>query len=303
MRQQMILKAIAEGFQKTTSEYLLEVSMISGLLISLILVSIFYNIHYKKKKYRVWHQEYEDMIRKYDLTINEIDFIDELALFLIDRNRKTLILKNMNTFQSALSQWKKKGKTTVYSDRLLKKLFGIEANALAQKKTPSFGNGRPARFVASDGKTFSGFIGSRDEQTIRLDHILEGRVTKETGFGQVFIQDYKGIISKPVTSVKELNNGSKLLSISNGPSHKDVTIPDIYIFVPGTESPIKTRLLKLKGKTGIIENPGLTFKQDQTLKIAFQADVEKSYRVNAMVTGISLNKSFIRLQLGYLKKS
>jgi hypothetical protein len=209
----------------------------------------------------------------------------------------------MNTFQSALTRWKKKGQTTVYSEGLLKKLFGIEANGLPEQKTPSFGPGRPARFVASDGRTYSGFIGSRDGQTILLDRVMEMNKKEKTGLGYIFSQDYKGIISKPVTSFKELKNGSKLLSISNDPSHKKVSIAEIYVFVPGTESPLKTRLIKLKGRTGIIENPGFAFKQEQALKIAFRMDVDKSHRVNALVTGVSLNKRLIRLELGYLKKN
>jgi hypothetical protein len=185
----------------------------------------------------------------------------------------------------------------------MKKLFGKDSKDLQDQKTSLYGPGRPARYIDPEGRTFSGVIASTDTHSMTLKNVIEMDIREKSGRGQLFIQDYKGIISKPVSSFKILEKASLLVNIGEIPLEKKVSLSDIYILLPGGEKPVKTTLIKLEKGTGIILAPDMKLGLGQALKLSFRVDLDTSFNVNALITGISLNKRYIRLKFGYLKRA
>lgn len=302
MNQQALLEAISAGFHKTTEDLILNISLILGLLLMMISLSVLYNRLSKNKMYALWQREYEGLIRKFDLTINEIDFIGELSLFLVDKRRSVLLLKNKNTFLGALELWKKKeGHISEYSERLLKKIYGVESQKTLMPGSSLYGKGRPARYVASDGRVFSGIIASRDKKHIQLEDVKSLGIIEKKGLNTLYIQDFRGIYSKTVTEARKTGPTTWTVLLSESTVKNKVSVSDIYMYIPGSEKPLKSRILRLKNGMAVIVNPGVKLKMSQAVKIAFRTDKDSLYRVNALVTGISLNKKVVRIKLGYIR--
>jgi hypothetical protein len=92
--QKTILEAIVQGFQKSPEQRIVSLSIIGLMVILLSLLPLFYRLYQRLKQSGYWKKEHDKLIRKYNLTINEMDLIDNLSNFLIEPLHKNLRLKS-----------------------------------------------------------------------------------------------------------------------------------------------------------------------------------------------------------------
>jgi hypothetical protein len=306
MDQRTLLEAIAEGFRKTPIEAIVSLFIMIGFILLFSLVSFFYRTMVQIRSRNEWQDEYDRLIHSLDLTINELDFLDELARFLVNPVRKILLLKNRNTYQHALTLWKKNGgKNADLELNLIKKIFGEKDSLLPDGFEKPFGTGRPARYITKEGVVYSGYLKSKNGNILVLEKIKKLKTPEKTGLGHLFLQDYRGFISHKVSDFKELDSNSILLHLS-GPalsSTKKTTLSKIYVY-PDIEGslPHKSRMILMPNGLGMVENPDGMLKSGQAIKIAMLREINKIYRVNALVVKVSMNKRYAWLKFGYVKK-
>jgi hypothetical protein len=310
MDQKAIFKAIQDRFLWLNDNVLPNLLI---LLLILILVLLFL-VLYRKKEYsrsvREWRDEYNHLIRKFDLTINELDLLNRMAAFLHDRSRMNLLLTNRNTFHHALILLKKKeGDIPRFSETLIHKLFDQGPKDMPEGFERFFGLGRPVRFISSDGNVYGGQIILREDSKIILGNVHSLESTRKNydirGEGRLFIQDFRGLISHEIAEKVVLSESSFQLNLSHEEDLKKNSfhLPDVYLYLPGTKEPVKTHFYRISEGSGVVENPGALLKMDESVKIALQKDSNHNYNVNAVVRWLSLNKRYAKLKFGYLKMS
>ncbi len=299
-----IFEAIAQGFRKTPEQTVNALLISAGILIIIPLASLLYKAVMKKRTAGEWENDFQAFIREKDLTVNELDLLDDLFPFLKDPRRKILMLHNRNTFLLALGRLEEKtGHPQEFGENLEKKLFGEEKSILPEDLKNPLGPGRPARYIASDGKVFTGRITSGKGNVVGLGFLETMKARTEPGKERLLVQDFRGILIYPVSSVSRTGEDSLRLEVSpRAVKQKDRIAPSsIDLYPPGTSRPIETRLLQLNNGIGAIENPDGILKTGQTVKLSFRTEFDKHYRINAVVTGLSGRKRIARLKFGYLK--
>ncbi|MDA3811776.1 MAG: hypothetical protein PF518_15765 [Spirochaetaceae bacterium] len=305
MNQRTLLETITEGFRKTPMETALNATIIIGIIVLIFLASLLNRLRIQSRVRKLWLNEYNLLIREKDLTINEINLLDILSKFLTDPFRKTLLLKNRNTFHKALSLWKKKsGEESVFAQSLIKKLFTEEQSILPEGFEKSFDIGRPARFIAMDGRTYSGQMTKRNGDIIILANVKKLENNAKSGQARLFVQDYRGIVSHSVSNVKNIDSDSLQLNLSSTGNLAEkyrLSLSEIYVYPDESGIPLKNSLKLLPKGLGIIKNTDQMFKVGQAVKVAFRKDSKEIYRVNAIVKSVSLNKQYATLKFGYLK--
>lgn len=305
MNQNALLKAIAEGFRKTPAEAILSVLIIAGIILFISLISYLYKYVTLSRIRKSWEKQYNKVVRIKDLTINELDFLDQLALSLVDPMRKILLLQNRNTFHNAQILWEKKWeKKALIAPDLIKKIFGEEHSVLPEGFHKPFGAGRPARYVTSKGVVYSGTITTRKGNILLLSNVKKLENREDSPVDRLVVQDYRGFVSHSVSSVKAQANNMMELTLSKTPikEKKQVPLSKIYIY-PDIQGalPVKTPMILLPNGMAMIENPDGILKTGQTIKVALRTEIKKLYRVNAFVVKISLNRRYAWVKFGYVK--
>ncbi len=99
---QTVLDAIKKALNATTrtEEFTFLTIIVSIIVIFSILALILKGTQRRKTRITV-RNRYEKLIRKLNLTINELDLIDELSVYLKDSDKKYLLLTNRGTFRHA----------------------------------------------------------------------------------------------------------------------------------------------------------------------------------------------------------
>lgn len=299
-----LLRAIAEGFQKTPWEAFISLIIITALLVLAFMVSHIYKFVILNQSNKKWTSEYNLLIRKLNLTINELDLIDDLSVFLVNPIRKILLLKNRNTFNHAISKLQKgKGLNLKNHDILIKKIFGDEIENVPFQSEKLFGPKRPVSFVNTDGKVYSGRLSSRDGNKVSISEVKQVSQKENVESGSLLIQDFRGIHSHAVSKVESPDLNTFQLTISKTPIEgKDQTqISSAFIILPDSKSPIQTKIRLLSNESAIMEIPHGQLKIHQDIKVSIRTSITANYWVNATVTGISLNKRYAKLKFGYVK--
>lgn len=304
MDQQTLLDAIANGFRKTPREAFISAGIISAVVLLFFLISIIYQSIIKGKNEKNWNSEFDKLVREKDLTINELDLIDEMALYLIDSRRKILLVKNRNTFHIALSKLDKNKKPdSDFVQNMIKKLFDEKDLQKIQNFDDHFGSGRPARLCLTNGHVYTGHVLIRNEKFYTIDKVKKIKNQNEKPENRLFIQDFKGIIVQPISEVKKLPDMSLKLYTKTEIIKKPVkvSIGDVYVFPIGNMKPIETNMLLLPNGTGVIENPQGILKTGHAIKLSLEENTNAQFRMNCLVIGLNFNKRYAKVKFGYVK--
>ena len=309
MDQSAIFKAIEDRFSELGDN----AGRNMVILFIIFLLFLFFLLLYRRGQHslsvREWKKDFQRLIRKFDLTVNELDLLGRMALYLDDPARRNLLLTNRNTFHHIMMLLEKEeGGVPPFAESLTHKVYGKGVRDMPEGFEMLFGLGRPVRFISSEGSVYGGQIIQRENRKIILGNVHPLSCTLErqnvSGEGRIFIQDFRGLLSHEVakktvlseTSI-ELDLGAELPADSRKNKFR---LPDIYIFPPGSGTPLKSHFYKVSEGMGVVENPGGILKMDQSVKVALQKDTSHHFHVNALVRWVSLNKRYARLKFGYL---
>ncbi|MDC7218796.1 MAG: hypothetical protein PQJ59_02585 [Spirochaetales bacterium] len=306
MDQKAIFGAIQDKFLELHSNVVINLAVLVVILILLLLALVSYRRKIRVSSVKEWRSEYNRLIRQFDLTINELDLLNRMAAYLHDRARINLLLTHRNTYHHVLMLLEEKEEGIPrFSESLTEKLYGTGKAELPEGFEVLFGLGRPVRLVSSLGRVYRGKIITRESGKIVLGNVklVEDDPDKNPempGAGRVFIQDYRGLMSHGLSEIRELSETSFELILTERDVADNFHLPDVYLFLPDREEPIKTHFLRVSEGAGLVENREGLLKMDQTLKVALQKDTDHHYHVNAVVRALSLNKRYARLKFGYL---
>ncbi|MDC7222913.1 MAG: hypothetical protein PQJ60_04180 [Spirochaetales bacterium] len=309
MDQKAIFMAIQDRFMELQANVFLNLIVLLILLILILVFLVLYRRNIRSKSVKEWRTEYNRLVREFDLTINELDLLNRMVVFLDDRARINLLLTNRNTYHHVLKLLEKKEEGIPrYSESLTEKLYGQGVAEMPEGFETLFGFGRPVRLISALGRVYTGHIITRESKRIVLGnvHLLQENLKNSDvrDMGRLFIQDYRGLTSHGVSEIHELSETSfELILSSDEPTRKNgFRLPDIYIFLPGEKEPVKTHFYRVSEGMGLVENPGGLLKMDQTVKVALQKDTNHHYHVNGVVRAMTLNKRYARLKFGYLNE-
>ncbi len=306
MDQKAIFSAIQGRFRELNANAVQNTAVLLVLFLLLILLLLLYRRVQRGLLQREWKDEYNRLIRQFDLTINELDLLNRMAVYLDDRSRKNLLLTNRNTFHHSLKLLEShEGNIPRFSDSLTHKLFSEGTAELPEGFETLFGLGRPVRYISPEGDVFGGQIILRESDRIILGDVrpLRGgpRNPDIRGEGRIFIQDYRGLMSHGVVKKTVLSETSLQLDLGQERGRTgEFQLPDIFIYLPGDPVPLESSFYRVSEGMGIVENPGGRLKMDQSVKVALQRDSNNHYHVNALVRGLSLNRRYAKLKFGYL---
>lgn len=304
MNQNDLIESIAQGFRKSP-EY-----TIGALTLLLVLVVLFLFIVFWARKSRQrqeilhWQEEFDSYIRHLDLSINELDLVDELARFLISPRRKILLLRNINTFFSALHLLEKDRQVDLrYRDSLEGKLFSSEDISQYQIKKESTGSRRIVRLVRKNGISYSGLLYSHDSNRMVLGELKELPEKELAGAPRLYLQDLRGFLCYTVIKVVKGEEGTLVLNVEpwNRKSPRVLSLQQIFAFFPGEKNSQPLELYRLNQRIATVENPGRKLEPGDTLKVSL-SQKEDRFRVSAVVLKRSRDKKTAILQLGNLKK-
>jgi hypothetical protein len=302
--QKTILEAIVQGFQKSPEQRIVSLSIIGLMVILLSLLPLFYRLYQRLKQSGYWKKEHDRLIRKYNLTINEMDLIDNLSNFLIEPLHKNLILKNKNTFMRTLSLYEKQiGEPSPFAKDLMIKIFGERGDEFPKGFEKAHGIGRPVRLYTFDGNIYSGYLTAKKREVLTLAVIKVASTEKKNNLGRIFIQDYGGIIYYPISSISQMGENTWRIKIAEKSSKnkKPIILPDVLVHCHSEQEPFKTPMIIYSNGFCRIENVNGILKKGKAIKISLLKDSNKIYRGNALITGLSLNKKSATLKFGYVK--
>ncbi len=297
-----ILESISRALFKTPGEEIKELLIIVALFLVIPLLSALYRVIHNSRSIRQWQRDFHRVVRNKNLAINEIDLLDKLAGYLVEPRRKILLLENRNTLLFALARLEaREGTPAPLAGQLVDKIFGEDKEA--HHATIPFGSARPARYIASDGQVYTGQVSERQENLLILGHLKKTAEHPPTDESQVYIQDSHGIAVFPVVSANFTPPDSVTLKITSfrNVRAKPKHLASVYIDPGQGAKPVKARLRGLSGRVGIIENPGKILRKGQTVKVSLETDLNKRFHANALIVGLSVNRSKAKLKFGYLK--
>ena len=301
-----ILEALSEGLKKTPRQALVAFLVIIGLALLFPLVFRIYRAVSGRKDAVRWDAEFQALVRKKNLTINEIDLLGRLSAYLADTRRKALLLTNPNTFRSALARLEAKEKRPAdHARALTDKLFGNDDSILPEEIDDPMGRGRPARYRTEEGLVYSGKLGGRNGSDLVIVDVVAMKGLEKRDDPRLFVQDFRGVSSYPVVSAARTEPDAFTVRVSSDkPKKKErISLSSIHVYPPGSADSLPTHLLSLDEGTGVIENPGGVLSKGDAVKLAFMTDQHRHYRVNAIVTGLSRKRRAAYLRFGYLKRT
>lgn len=294
-----ILKAISEGFRKTPKEALYSAVGIAAMILTAVLVSGIYGLVQRSKQVKKWTVEYDRLVRSLNLTVNELDLIDQMALLLRDPLRKVLILQNRNTFERALSLISEMDKAPVpYSRELREKLFD------AEKIKTSPGQGRPARLITEQGHVFTGYLAEMHGEEFLLENTRKHETTRKAGNPRLLVQDFNGIDFYPVTSVKKEEGNTLRIKTDRGTASfiKKQVLQEVFLYLPHEKEPYSVQMVLFPRKRALIDNVDRCLNKGDIVRLSIKTDTDKIYRINAVVENLSLNRAYAHIYFGFLRK-
>lgn len=300
-----LLEMISRGFDKTPSQVFLS---IVGILLALALffaVSRIYFYTVKLKISRSRNADFEKLIRIYDLTINELDFLDTLSFYLFDSENKVVLLKNRNTFLKAVSLWKRDFKSeSPLAKSIAAKVFPEDIKSELIDVTASYGEERPVRFITGEGEVYSGRIHSRQKDKLVISHVVKRQWSSDKDRGKVFIQDFKGVLCHNTGTWKtdgdkiEITLESDAIKGGDNPS-----IESVFLFHKSSDKPLKTRMKLINENTAWIDNDSKLLAPGDTIKLSLRKNIKDIFHINATVLGLSVNRTTAKIRLGHIDDS
>ena len=166
-----VLDAIKEALNATTrTEELTFLSIIVSIIFIFSILALILKGTQRRKTRITVRNRYEKLIRKLNLTINELDLVDELSAYLKEPGKKYLLLTNRGTFRHAAEQLTRASTIrTDLLDSLAEKLsFSQSTDQTPDHTTKTLQANTAVKLSFSTGETIDADIYSVSEANLLL---------------------------------------------------------------------------------------------------------------------------------------
>lgn len=299
-----LLESIAKDFLTTRSDIIMFAVLVAAFIIVFILLSILLRFSERKKIKTVFHEKFEELIRKFDLTVNELDLIGEMSRFLRNRDKKYLLLTNKATFLYALQELKaEKQFSADYAASLAAKI-GVAENLQIDhlNSTKKLEQNTPVKIEPADGKRFIGIIVKKQNSSFTVRIKTEGSPVPSTGKILLYVCNFRGIHFYKVPIIDTRDN-LITFSHSNTMELKKSNIQlNVYIRKEGLklEKQEKGKVISFWKGGALITNPGKQLRKDDDIRISFLPSDSNPYFTNAEVVKIGKGKKAAEVRFKHL---
>ena len=293
------LKAVSRGFITTRSDILIAASLVGGFIIFLLLFSLIMKRTENARVRAAGQRRYKERIREIDLTINELDVLDQLALYLRKPWKKYLLVTNENTFLNCCEKLKEEGGD--YPDNLVERIsrkagFSKTGELPASAGTGNLSEGMPVKVEYDSGR----LCNARVIQVRKDAFTLEGKaLVSTTAPVVVHIPHRTGLLAFQTRALGPVTEGSLELRHSEivpekrwGELGRKSREFSVYVKTDKKESlPMKTVLYRVTSRGAYIENPeGALSKKDDVMILLTKARQPGGTWINGEIRGESLDR-------------
>lgn len=302
-----VLDAIRKALNATTrTEELTFLTIIISIIVIFSILALILKGTQRRKTRITVRNRYEKLIRKLNLTINELDLVDELTAYLKDPAKKYLLLTNRGTFRHAAQQLSEASTIrTDLLDSLSAKLgFSHNTDQTPDHTTRALQANSAVKLVLDNGETADADIYSVSEANLLLktDEILN-RISQGDEI-ELFSCSYSGIafyrlkVNKVKENLIEVNH-----EMESDPEKKKVRLK-VYIqsededFQDHQES----ELLLLSQDAAVIRNTKEhELHPEEDIRVYLSNDVTRRCFANAEVTRLIKMGKFAVVRFKHIK--
>jgi hypothetical protein len=311
LTQSEFLRAISEGLHTDEETVLLFFIIILGALLFFMVVGriVRYSESAKAKKSAL--MSFNKRIRSLDLTINEIDYVEVLASFLVKPWKKYLLLTNQKTFTNSLLkvQARDPGDLRLDLARSISRKAGFEIDSLPVKKagTRKAYPGAPIRVEGEGGIFFAGEIVRVDDESFefRTDEAIPLNA-KDISIFMIDFSGMNGYLTR-ISSRKEGNrytapHSEQLRSQKwENPGSSGVDA-QVYILSHETgDEPVFARLKSVRPGWLVLEETGKGFHKGQDIRIFLSRKTSGGIWVNGEIARVYRNRKMLLVRLNHVK--
>ncbi len=304
---QTVLDAIRKALNATTrtEEFTFLTIIVSIIVIFSILALILKGTQRRKTRITV-RNRYEKLIRKLNLTINELDLIDELSVYLKDSDKKYLLLTNRGTFRHAAEHLS--AVSTIRTDLLdslsAKLGFSHNTDQIPDHTTRSLQANSAVKLSLNSGETADADIYSVSDANmlIKTDETLN-QVSSEDNI-ELFTCSYSGIafyqlkVNKVKENLIEVNHEMESEPVKKKVRFKVFIQSEDEDFQDHQESEI---LLLTQDAAVLLNTKEHELHAEEDIRIYLSNDVTKNCFANAEVTKLIKMGKFAVVKFKHIK--
>ncbi len=306
-----MLRAISRGLHTDVQTIVMFLTIIVSAVILIMILNVIVRRNAAGKAKKTALDLFEKKIRKLDLTINEIDFLDTMSHMLKKPWKKYLLVNNRSTFSNSLSllQTRNPGKLNLDTARSISRKAGFEEEPIPEKKhgTRKVHPGSPVKIVVPGGALFAGEVIQVNEDTFefKTNESLPG----ESGEITVYLIDFSGIHGFN-TRITARNNGNRYQALHSetrraqkweNPGNSGMDNEVYIISRESEETPIRARLKSVRPGWLILEDTAGNFSRGQDIRIYLSKKISGGFWVNGEIDRVSHNKKSLMIRLNHVK--
>lgn len=303
------LESISRGLQLSGNDLWYFISFIVLLTAGIIIVYLVMDF-LEKHRLRKWAGEkYQLMIREFDLTIREMDLLDQMAVFLINPLKKYLLLQNRGTYSSVLRQLSLVRKIPEEVERSLAEKLGFPYVQYTKQLHSTLDISRAVPVAVADSTGNLTLCLSEGHSTGRLSlKTIRGTVKLKPGMDvTLYVYTYRYLylfetkvfsVDKDSFSVLEVDT-----AVLDADSRKKKLELPVYITPESLNYYVwQTEIVRIIKGGAIIRNPDKSIRKGDDIKITFHPVYAKNYHLNCEVLKVSKNKKYIYTVFSHIKR-
>ncbi len=311
LSQSEFLRAISEGLHTNEETVLLFFAIILGALVLFVVGGRIVRNSEAGKEKKSALESYNKRIRKLDLTINEIDYLDLLAQLLKKPWKKYLLLMNQKTFTNTLVELQAQDPGNLQLDLVhsISRKAGFEMESLPVKKngTRKAYPGAPIRVEGEGGTFFAGEIVRVDDESFefRTDETIPPEIRDIS----VFMIDFSGM-NGYLTQISSRKEGNRYIAShseklrSQKWENPGSTGVDAHVYILSHETgedPVIARLKSVRPGWLVLEDPAKGFRKGQDIRIFLSRTTSGGVWVNGEIARVSRNRKLLMVRLNHVK--
>ena len=283
-----------------------------GLVVAAIVVNRTLIVRERRASRRRSVEKYERSTRELNLTIRELDFLDNLSAYLEEPSKRHLLLTNPQTLAACVRAY---NKDHAVSEKLLTHLqarlgFPVPDVPPARRSTRMFTAGTVVRMILPGGD--ASFGGTVSAQFPDSTAILVDAQTPEIGVGdeiQLYAGDFRGFIvfDTKVSTIRENEIRFLHSDVSSATLDLEKPVPvklDVLVRADHQKGKgIPTQVVSLHARGARVMNPDRRFRKGDDLRLYFHRVKNGWRQVNAEVVSLEKRRRLMIVRFSHVKRN
>ena len=306
-RLQRILQAIADALHATRQDVVIMIVLTLGAVILLVAGAAVMRWMRTRRINAALRSRFEKEIRRLDLTIGQLDAVEEMAQHLNDRNKKYLLLTNKNTFLHCRRAIRRPSPALTATLQTLEARLGFsgtEGIALALGDfLPTAGVVVKVEVPGSRGRIMASVVSSQ-ERSLTLRPEPDARLPRG-GTVLVWASHPSGLVVAPAV-VEVAGPPEAVIRLERPfaePDSRRLAGNALKVFVrreAGHDEPQPTNVRELWSHGATLDNPDRAYRRRDDIQIVLRRNHAAWVVVNAEVVGLMKQRRVMRVRFSHL---